>query len=108
MITVLGYAVLLKYAGWILFFTWLYFMMKDGAPLLIRLSRQRKLRRLNRSREARRFQAQLDRENREWLEAGIYEGRYPGATMPLTAPVPGWEPEDWKLPPDWSQIVKPR
>ena len=42
-------------------------------------------------------------EDREWREAGIYEGNYPGATMPLTEPLP-----DNTGPVDWSEIIKPR
>ena len=42
-------------------------------------------------------------EDREWQEAGIYEGNYPGATMPLTEPLP-----DGTGPVDWSKIIKPR
>lgn len=110
MILLLGVAVLYKYAGWIIFAIFCYFMMKEGIPRFVRWRRLQRGRRILDERAAREYDIQLERENREWLEAGLYEGQYPGATMPLTAPQ---EPLDWydypsNMPPDWSGIVRPR
>lgn len=44
--------------------------------------------------------ARAEAEHRAWLEAGIYEGDYPGATMPMTeayAPVGD----------SWQDIIRP-
>lgn len=66
-------------------------------------------RRLAREAELAGYRLRADSENAYVLRGdpvGI-EGDYPAATMPLTRPN-DWGPEDWKLPPDWSQIVRPR
>lgn len=116
MIAVLGYAVLLKYAGWILLGIWSFCMMRYGIPLLRSWRAARRLQALTDADQAAIYEAQLQRENREWLEAGLYEGNYPGETMPLTGMrrglyeqyVSDWMPEDWKLPADWSGVIKPK
>lgn len=113
MITVLGYAVLLKYAGWILFVLALWALLKYALPQGLSWLRRRKYRRWIEEDQAKAYEAQLDRENREWLEAGLYEGNYPGYTMPLTR-------EEWVMDPAtdliagsddsdyWRRIVRPR
>lgn len=119
MIALLGYAVLLKYAGWILFAIFVYLMFREGVPRYVRWRALQRGRRVLDKRAAREYDAQLDRENREWLEAGIYEGQYPAETMPLTRDLTwhdgvGWTPGPtaWDLTPNtWDEaypIPEPR
>lgn len=110
MIAVFGYAVLLKYAGWILFGIWLYFMLKEGLPRFVKWRRNRQWRAYA---DQVSLYARADYENQEWLHDGIYEGQFPGETMPLTRDLQwhdgvGWEPEDWHLPPDWTGLIQPK
>ena len=84
MIAVWGYAVLLKYAGWIVFGVIVWVTLKYALPQLISWLRWRAGNEWSALQQAKAYEAQLDRENREWLEAGIYEGQYPAVTMPLT------------------------
>ncbi|QHB37467.1 hypothetical protein SEA_AIKOY__62 [Mycobacterium phage Aikoy] len=122
MIAVWGYAVLLKYWGGILFVIALWACLKYGVPHVRSWLDRRLYRRWIEADQARAYEAQLDRENREWLDAGIYEGRYPGYTMPMTYGTSIHEsPEDWHMdaPTDpiaglddsddyWRKIVRPK
>lgn len=117
MIALFGWAVLWKYAGWIIFGCFALWFLVYGIPLLAEALRLRKIRKVIEQQsadyEAMRYQEQLDRENREWLDAGLYEGDYPGYTMPLTR-------EEWIVDPAteriagsddseyWSRIVRPQ
>jgi hypothetical protein len=103
MIAVFGYAVLLKYAGWLVFALVVWVIAKAVVPPLVRWNRQR---RLQAEAEQECLLIRANHENREWLEAGIFEGHYPTPTLPL-------EPLDWydypsQVPPDWSGIVRPK
>lgn len=111
MIAVFGYAVLLKYGGWILLGLFGLLWLRYGVPLVIRWLRWRRVHALTEAEQAAIYEAQMNRENREWLEAGLYEGNYPAATMPLTSEMyepRDWYDDDWGLPPDWSGIVRPK
>lgn len=80
----LGLLVLWKYFGWIVFAT----ACLVGFNLLLRHAPawryRRAVRREARQRARDRAIARAEAENRDWLAGGIYEGNYPGATMPLT------------------------
>jgi hypothetical protein len=109
MIAVFGYAVLLKYAGWLVFALVVWVVAKAVVPPLVRWNRQR---RLQAEAERECLLIRANHENREWLEGNIYEGQYVTPTMPLTSPLYA-EPLDWydypsQVPPDWSGIVRPK
>jgi hypothetical protein len=97
MIAVLGYAVLLKYAGWILLGVWILF----GVWAVRRAMRTARAydREVNLDREAERecLLIRANYENAAYLRGdpvGVY-GHYTPPTMPLTRPLPPPEPVDW-------------
>lgn len=75
------YALLLwKYQGWIIFgiLVWLSWRL-----WVLQVEPWLADRRLTERAEQAALVLRADHENREFNEAGIYEGHYPGATMPL-------------------------
>lgn len=80
----LGMAVLWKYQGWIIFGIVLWLWWKVWTTQVGPWLRERRLRR-EAEEECLRLRAEY--ENRQWLEAGLYEGHYPAPTMPVTYPL---------------------
>lgn len=89
MVGLLGMAVLWKYQGWIIFGVAVWLWSKVWRNSLGPWLRDRRL--TKRAEEAA-LQLRADRENRQWLEAGLYEGHYPAPTLPLTGV---HEPRAW-------------
>lgn len=81
----IGWLVILKYAGWIVGAAIVGWLVRVAIPAVAKARADAKYRR---ELLAYAMARSAEQENREWLAAGIYEGRYPGTTMPLTAEVP--------------------
>jgi hypothetical protein len=84
MTALLGMAVLWKYHGWIIFgvLVWLSWKVWE-----VQVEPRLRDRRLTKRAEEAALQLRADHENRQWLEAGLYEGHYPAPTLPVTYPL---------------------
>lgn len=73
-----------KYHAWIIFGAtcYLWYKVWQHADLGGRWRVRRRMKQLERQALLRRADEQM----RDWNEAGIYEGQYPGVTMPLAQP----------------------
>lgn len=85
-------AVLWKYQTWIAIGVLTWFLYKlEVHQLIVSWWRARKARLAADRAEAELAAYRAEQENREWLRGGLYEGQYPGATLPLTTQ----EPRAW-------------
>lgn len=80
MMALLGAAVLWKYQAWIIFGVALWISWK---VYVVQVEPRLRERRLRRAAERESLLLRADYENRQYLEAGLYEGQYPAETLPL-------------------------